>query len=89
MAAALVVMVAVVPVSLNSATATSPLDSGLASTSRPPEDDDLSALFPRESWSTAMTALFVRIESVCEVALRMSLPSINGEAISAQRLNWH
>ena len=35
-----------------------------------------------------MTALLVRIDSVCGLALMMLLPSISGEAISAHKLNW-
>ena len=86
-AAAVVEMVAVDPVSLNRATDTSPLASGLASTSRPPAEETSVPCLPRESWSTAITALLVRMDRVAELALTRLLPSISGAAISAHRLN--
>ena len=42
---------------------------------------------PRESWSTAMTLLLVRMRGSCELALAMFVPEISGAAISAHRLN--
>src|SRR3954452_4520056 len=79
-------MVAVPLFSLNSTTDTSPLASGLASTSRPPEELTWRPCLPRESWSTAMTALLPRIDSVVELALTRLLPASSGAAISAHRL---
>ena len=67
-AAAVVLMVAADAFSLNSTTDTSPLASGLASTSRPPEAETSVPCLPSESWSTAMTSLLLRIDSVVALA---------------------
>src|ERR1035438_1144843 len=80
-------MVAVEPVSLNRATDTSPLASGLASTSRPLAEDTSRPCLPSGSWSTAITALLVRMDRVAELALARLVPAISGAAISAHRLN--
>ena len=68
---------------MNNTTATSPFANGLASTSAPPEDAISRPALPSESWSTAMTSLFVYSDSVAVVALRRSVPEISGAAISA------
>ena len=68
-ALAVVLMVAAELFSLNNTTETSPLASGLAGASRPPEDEISVPCLPRESWSTAMAALLPRIAIVVELAL--------------------
>ena len=80
-------MVAVEPVSLNSATETSPPASGLASTSRPPEEETIVPCLPRESWSTAITRELVNMDRVSGRAEGRLVPAISGAAISAHRLN--
>src|SRR3954465_605739 len=80
-------MGAVEPVSLNSATDTSPLARGLASTSSPPEEETMVPCLPRESWSTAITRELVRMLRVWLLALARLVPEISGAAISAHRLN--
>src|SRR6185312_4142418 len=80
-------MVAVPLFSLNSATETSPFASGLARTSRPPEEETSVPCLPSESWSTAMTREFVRVLIVAELAPAMFVPEIRGAAISDHRLN--
>src|SRR4051812_32186300 len=81
--AAVVLIVVVLPLWLNNATATSPLASFLASTRREPSLDTCVACVARLSWSIAIRLAFFRIVCVAEVIDRMSLPAINGEAIIA------
>jgi len=87
MAAAVVPMVAVEPVSLNSATDTSPHASGLARTSGPAEEDTRVPCLPRGSWSTAITRVLVSVDNVAALAEAMLVPAISGAAISDRRLN--
>src|SRR5581483_9358274 len=82
-----VLIVAVAPPSLNSTTDTSPLANCLASTSWPPDELTWRPWRPSESWSTAITALLPRIDSVVALAVTRLLPASSGAAISAQRLN--
>src|ERR1035437_10695280 len=80
-------MVAAEVFSLNSTTATAPPWSGLASTSRPPDEDPSVPCLPSGSWSTAMTFLFSRVDMVVALAVCRLVPAMSGAAISAQRLN--
>src|SRR5262249_2262734 len=84
----LVVMVAVPEFSLNSTTETSPFDSGLARTSRPPDELTRRPCLPAGSWSTAITAVLPRIDRVVALALTMLFPARSGAAICAHRLKW-
>src|ERR1022692_2608818 len=80
-------MVAAALFSLNSTTATAPPWSGLARTSRPPDEDTSVPCRPSGSWSTAMTFLFSRMDMVAALAVCRLVPAMSGAAISAHRLN--
>ena len=81
-------MVRVPPVSLNSATARSPLASCLVKTTSPPDEEMMTPCLPSESWSIAMTSRLLRMSKVCWLAFRRSVPMSSGAAISAHRLKW-
>src|SRR3954469_24410510 len=80
-------MVAGVLVSLNSATATSPLASGLVSAQCPLSLAMMVACLPSGSWSTAITSGLVEGARVAGETVRRSVPAISGAAISDHRLN--
>src|SRR4051812_23630542 len=63
---------------LNSASATSPLLSFLASTRLVPSFWICTPCSPRESWLMSISALLLRIAIVDDEALRRSLPMISG-----------
>src|SRR5262245_51842156 len=86
-AAVVVEIVAVVRLSLNSTTETSPLASGLASTSCPLVEATSRPCLPNGSWSTAITRALVSVLNVVALALGMLVPAMSGAAISAHRLN--
>jgi hypothetical protein len=73
---------------LNSATATSPLASRLASTRRVPSDGHLRRLQAQRSWSIAMRLAFFRIVWVPTTSTATSLPAISGAAIIAHMAKW-
>src|SRR5437899_7822781 len=87
-AAAVVETVVVLEPELNSATATSPFASRLASTRRVPSSRICTPCMPSASWSTATSPLLVRIARVAADAPRRSLPAINGAAIIAHIEKW-
>ncbi|GAB3971020.1 hypothetical protein GCM10027615_28860 [Plantactinospora veratri] len=87
-AAAVVLTVVVEEPWLNRATATSPSASRLASTRRVPSLDTWVACRPSESWLMAIRFWFFRMVWVAASMLRMSLPAISGDAMTAQRAKW-